>query len=120
MAENEIFPTSYRKISYFYLILLLLEEIFGPKNDPMESSKIVLELPLTLPVLEDWNLGFDKGLLKKKIIHVEFILVEHENWKLSFKIVEVYIIIFIAPNKLLWKHRWRCTLISFEENVGNR
>ena len=49
----------------FYLILLLLEEILGPKNDPMESSKNVLELPLTLPVLEDWNLGFDKGLLKK-------------------------------------------------------
>ena len=37
----------------FYLILLLLEEILGPKNDPMESSKNVLELPLTLPVLED-------------------------------------------------------------------
>ena len=51
---------------FFFYLILLLEEILGPKNDPMESSKIVLELPLTLPVLEDWNLGFDKGLLKKK------------------------------------------------------
>ena len=32
----------------------------------MESSKNVLELPLTLAVLEVCNLGFDKGLLKKK------------------------------------------------------
>ena len=38
---------------FFFYLILLLEEILGPKNDPMESSKIVLELPLTLPVLED-------------------------------------------------------------------
>ena len=38
----------------------------GPRNDPMESSKNVLEFPLTLALLEAWSLGFDKGLLKKK------------------------------------------------------
>ena len=37
----------------------------GPRNDPMESSKNVLEFPLTLALLEAWSLGFDKGLLKK-------------------------------------------------------
>ena len=37
----------------------------------MESSKNVLELPLTLAVLEVCNLGFDKGLLKKKEENIE-------------------------------------------------
>ena len=39
----------------------------GPRNDPMESSKNVLEFPLTLALLEAWSLGFDKGLLKKNM-----------------------------------------------------
>ena len=43
----------------------------GPRNDPMESSKNVLEFPLTLALLEAWSLGFDKGLLKKKYNFLE-------------------------------------------------